>query len=183
MTPWSAGGSGPARNACDRSTTLQRFPEDAPDFPGARNGPWGPRRVVSGSWWGSCWGTVAAVPADGRSPAFHHHGGQLFGHGFAVHVLRTRGSLLSRRQVPENRWTQAIEVDPGGHMNRSGTGHHRTTQRQWWSYPRQGRVGDERGYRPARGLSRGCVRSPAKGDGGCVPTSRLTAQSGPGENE
>jgi hypothetical protein len=28
--------------------------------------------------------------------------------------------------VPENRWTQAIEVDPGGHMTRSGTGHNRT---------------------------------------------------------
>src|ERR1700722_11325384 len=87
-------------------------------------------RAFSGSrWgghWGGHWGTVAAVPADGRSLAFHHHDGQLFGHGFAVHVLRTRGSLLGRGQVPENRRTQAIEVDPGGHVTRSGTGHNRT---------------------------------------------------------
>jgi hypothetical protein len=90
------------------------------------NGPTSCVGRISGSRWGSGWGAVPAVPANGRSPAFHHHDGQFFGHGFSVVVLRTRGPLLGRGQVPENRRGQAIEVDPGGHMTRSGMRHDRT---------------------------------------------------------
>jgi hypothetical protein len=74
LTPWSAGGSGPARNACDRSTTLQRFPEVAPDFPGratVRAGPAGCFRKLVGKSLGSGGGgtsrwSVSHLPSPWR---------------------------------------------------------------------------------------------------------------------
>jgi hypothetical protein len=90
----------------------------------------GPVRLVgksSGSRWGSRRGAVSPVPADGRPPAFHDDGGQFLGHDLGVVVVRPRDPLLGRRQVPENRWTQAVEVDPRGHTTWMTRGHDRTT--------------------------------------------------------
>ena len=83
-------------------------------------------KAFSGSRWGGVWGSVSHVPADGRPLPSHDHNGKFFCHGLGVVVLRTRGPLFGRCQVPENGRAQAIEVDPVGHTIRSESGHNRT---------------------------------------------------------
>ena len=70
--------------------------------------------------WGLNGCPVALVPADGRAPTLHHHGGQLLRHDIGVVVTRTSSAFLGRCQVPQHRRTQAVQIDPGRHMSSSG---------------------------------------------------------------
>jgi hypothetical protein len=45
---------------------------------------------------------MSAVPADSRSGAGHEHGGNLFGHGIRVVVVRTSLAVFRRGQVPQD---------------------------------------------------------------------------------
>jgi hypothetical protein len=137
----------------------------------------------SGSRWGSRRGAVPLVPADGRSPAFHDHDGQFFGHGLGVVVLRPRGIFFGRGQMPENRWGQAIEVDPGGHNTRPAARHDRTLPRQRWFLSALRSQPTGRAWRFSDSHLPSASGSSFGGRWWSPVRPQLTAQSGPGENE